>query len=416
MRYEGSHVDGASTSPVTSFTVDSTTTTALGATPGTHWSNVPLTLTATTSFFGDLAYGGGIVTIKDTTTATVLGSGPVGPGAASFHLTTTLAQGPHHLVATYAGIDGIELPSEDAIDVTVGEPDLVTPRASSPTERILEGSMTDGFVPVRFAWVGDDGGSGIDHYQVRRRVDGGAWTTVKSSVPATHLDLRLAPWRRYQFEVRAIDRAGNASPWGVAPAFTLDGVPDPDARITYRGTWTRASGASWWNGTVRRSTVAGATATLKFTGRDAAWVTSVGPARGRARVYVDGVLRKTIDLYAAIRRTQVIAWSASWASAGPHTVMIRVSGTARAADGGRRRVRHHPLWRWSGPDHQRLATRRHARGRSCRRRLLDRDPERTRPLVAAGRRGIDHGLGDARRVVIDRTRTEPRSPRHSPRA
>lgn len=79
---------------------------------------------------------------------------------------------------------------------------------------------------------------------------------------------------------------------------------------------------------------AGASLTYAFTGRSIGWVAATGPAFGRARVYVDGVLVGTVDLHAATTswRTVVFAWS--WATSGSHTLRIVCAGTAGHAKVG----------------------------------------------------------------------------------
>jgi len=57
-------------------------------------------------------------------------------------------------------------------------------------------------------------------------------------------------------------------------------------------------------------------------------VTTKGPTFGKARIYVDGVLVATIDLYAAPTHRQKLVWQRTWATVGTHTVRIYVIGTS----------------------------------------------------------------------------------------
>ncbi len=54
----------------------------------------------------------------------------------------------------------------------------------------------------------------------------------------------------------------------------------------------------------------------------------VGPTRGKAKVYVDGIYRTTIDLHAATAAGPRIVWALNTHSHRLHTVTIKVSGTA----------------------------------------------------------------------------------------
>jgi hypothetical protein len=75
----------------------------------------------------------------------------------------------------------------------------------------------------------------------------------------------------------------------------------------------------------------GATARLRFTGASIAWATALGPGRGRAQVWINGVLRETIDLDAPTLQPRRLAWVGRWAKAAPRTIVIKIVGR----DGGR---------------------------------------------------------------------------------
>jgi hypothetical protein len=48
---------------------------------------------------------------------------------------------------------------------------------------------------------------------------------------------------------------------------------------------------------------------------------------GRAKVYVDGILRSTIDLGAAAGSDRQIVFRWHWATAGSHVIRVVVEGT-----------------------------------------------------------------------------------------
>ena len=54
----------------------------------------------------------------------------------------------------------------------------------------------------------------------------------------------------------------------------------------------------------------------------------MGPDRGIARVYVDGVLARTVDLGAASPGAATVVFRRAWGSAGLHRLRIVVVGTA----------------------------------------------------------------------------------------
>jgi hypothetical protein len=66
-----------------------------------------------------------------------------------------------------------------------------------------------------------------------------------------------------------------------------------------------------------------------FTGTSFAWLTKVGPDRGKATVMVDGKTLATTDLYAPLAAVSTKTFSGLKSAA--HTVTIQVTGTKNAA-------------------------------------------------------------------------------------
>jgi hypothetical protein len=134
----------------------------------------------------------------------------------------------------------------------------------------------------------------------------------------------------YQFAARAVDTDGIWSDWAYGKAFHLGEYQENHAAAnpSYAGTWTRSAWQPAVDGFLSVSGTAGDAASFSFTGRNVAWIASRATNRGQARVYVDGVLEKTVDLYAASNQPRAIAFSRSWASSGAHTIRVEVVGTA----------------------------------------------------------------------------------------
>ena len=102
---------------------------------------------------------------------------------------------------------------------------------------------------------------------------------------------------------------------------------EKSSTIDYAGTWRSARHGGYAGGSVRYATGAGATATFTFTGRRIAWYGPVGPTRGKARVSIDGVAVKTVNLKRSSFDPTTVLYSASWKTAGPHTLEIEVLAT-----------------------------------------------------------------------------------------
>ena len=98
--------------------------------------------------------------------------------------------------------------------------------------------------------------------------------------------------------------------------------------IVYAGSWKSASYGRYAGGAARYATAAGATATFTFTGTRVSWYGPVGPTRGQARISIDGAYVRTVNLYRRSFKAHSAVFSESWTTAGAHTLVIQVVGTA----------------------------------------------------------------------------------------
>jgi hypothetical protein len=79
---------------------------------------------------------------------------------------------------------------------------------------------------ARLRWAGSDRrlvtlNAGIASYDIQRRRVGGAWTTVRSRVTDPAASITGTRGVRYQFRVRARDRAGNIGEWSSVRSVTI---------------------------------------------------------------------------------------------------------------------------------------------------------------------------------------------------
>jgi hypothetical protein len=117
----------------------------------------------------------------------------------------------------------------------------------------------------------------------------------------------------------------------VIDAFGFGGevVDDPEPWMAWGSVdASRASG-----GGLDRSDVEGASATFTFRGTGVAWYTVRDRRQGRAAMYLDGALVRTVDNYAATP-TFGVARSVSGLADGLHTLRIVALGEARRAAKG----------------------------------------------------------------------------------
>lgn len=208
--------------------------------------------------------------------------------------------------------------------------DSTAPVASAPVASLANGAALDKTtVPVRLAWSGSDAGSGLARFELALRTNGGAWVPLAlPSRTATTFSPSLSPGSAsYRFRVRAFDAAGNASAWAVGPILRVRKVQESSTAIRYAGTWSRGSANAALGGRYRVTSRARASATYVFTGRSVAWVANGSSAFGSARVYIDGVLRGTVNLRASPAYWRRVVFSRTWATPGRHTIRIVGSGT-----------------------------------------------------------------------------------------
>ena len=264
----------------------------------------------------DAAYNG--VALEDGEVTWAL-SGPGAISAAGRYSAT--AAGTATVAATARGIEG-------SATVTV-RLDTYPPVARAPTFAFVAATdLGRSTIPIRVSWAAaTDKGRGVAGYELERYL-AGAWATVPlAKATATSVAVVLAPGQVDRFRVRAIDRAGNVGAWATAGAFRLAALQETSPTVLRKGHWTARLSSSFSGGRAISAQSAGASARIAFTGQQIAWVSAVGPTRGQARVYVDGVHVRTVDLRSSSSAARRIVYVRSWTSSGRHTLEIRVVGT-----------------------------------------------------------------------------------------
>jgi uncharacterized protein YkwD len=100
------------------------------------------------------------------------------------------------------------------------------PDRTDPTARITSVSSARGSRAARVRWSGSDPRlvtltAGVASFDVQRRRRGGSWSIVRSRVTRTSASIRGTRGVRYQFRVRARDRAGNVGDWSTVRSVTI---------------------------------------------------------------------------------------------------------------------------------------------------------------------------------------------------
>jgi hypothetical protein len=201
-------------------------------------------------------------------------------------------------------------------------PASLAPRLLSTVERTTFGA--------RLAWAAaTDPTNPIASYQVQWNIDGAGWSTSSTFGPSVRsVDRTLAIGASVAVRIRARDAAGNASTWVTSTAFRASVTEDTSTTLSRSAAWWRSNASAWHGGSALVSGSTGQWVTKSFTGRSVAWVAALGPTRGTALVYIDGVKAATVDLQRAGDWYRRVVFARSWSSAGPHTLRVVVAGTA----------------------------------------------------------------------------------------
>jgi hypothetical protein len=216
-------------------------------------------------------------------------------------------------------------------------PVVTPPNAAFRTNVKIFASSTP--VPVRVSFTATDA-SAIASTQLARRIDGGAYTPVplvSANAMSADVNFATSDTTVHQFKARATDASSNTSAYAAGAPFKVRVFQNGSPGVVEVGTWASQSSTSFYGGSVRHSTSSTAKQRLTISNAtDFAVVSTMGPNRGKLKVFVDGVLQTTIDLYSASTVYRQVVYQKSFASAGSHTIEVRPTNTKQQASTGTR--------------------------------------------------------------------------------
>ena len=165
--------------------------------------------------------------------------------------------------------------------------------------------------PTSLSWSGADTGSGVANYQVRYQRAAwngqmGPWTYPSGwqALTALNLSVPLPVGYTYCFAVRAVDSAGNASPWTAArcTARALD-----DRALSMSAGWLHKKATGFYLGTFTQTMAHNATVALKGVRLDRVGIVATTCATcGTLGVYVGSTLIGKINLQSAKTKHEVL--------------------------------------------------------------------------------------------------------------
>lgn len=109
-------------------------------------------------------------------------------------------------------------------------------------------------------------------------------------------------------------------------------INDNDTKISYQGSWIYDTAcAGGYSGDSHNTNSAGAAAAVSFKGTAVAWLGQKDINYGIAEVYLDGILKETVDCYDTRNIYQQVLFSAVDLVPGEHTLRIVCKGQKHAA-------------------------------------------------------------------------------------
>lgn len=207
---------------------------------------------------------------------------------------------------------------------------LPKPTVSAPRASFVAGTSGQTKVTVRLSWDASPSPD-VVAYDLQYSQDSGTWTGVSlASRAALTADAVLASGSYYRFRLRATDVAGTVGDWVTSASRRLGKAQETATSLTYSGTWSSQlylAGAS--KSYIKKTAVGGNSVRYAFSGSNVGVVTTLGPARGMAELWLDGTKVASLDLYAATQQTARVVW-ASGVTSGSHVLEVRVTGTRNA--------------------------------------------------------------------------------------
>jgi subtilisin len=288
--------------------------------------SVPVTVYRAEDVTGDIDLS---VVAADPVSATISPTVAAAAGPATATLTLKVPKstpsGTYRVTVTGADAD---LARTLTLKMTV---DSEPPVAYGPRLKARAGSRFDTTrFTARASWVAAiDAMSSITAYQAQWSVDGGSWGgTINLPASRRYIDRTFRVGHAYALRIRARDAAGNWSSWVTDDPFRVAVSQDRSSTWHRSGTWRRSLSSKWSRGSTLYSRRAGAAIWRTFTGRGISVVAPRSSVRGKAQIWIDGKLERTIDLHRSSLQPRRVVYARAWAESGRHTIRIVVVGTA----------------------------------------------------------------------------------------
>ena len=215
-------------------------------------------------------------------------------------------------------------------------PDIHAPSAPTQVNAVADGTG------ARITWAASPE-SDVATYRVYRRTAGaGSYLLIGSTAVATRTftDPGLKPGTQYQYQIAALDTAGNSSAMsGVASMttpITAHGAgtyENSSVAVTLSGSWSTTASSQDSGGSYSTLSTTGY-AELSFNTSGVKWIGRTNAYSGIADVYIDGVKTASVDLYTPTTKTQQVVYQISGLAEANHTIRVVRTGARVAGSAG----------------------------------------------------------------------------------
>ncbi len=233
-------------------------------------------------------------------------------GYATLSKRVDVSDGEHVISITALDDAGNRQPANQTVDVVV---DKISPVFTSYSVlRLRTGAVSMDALPVRYTWTAADEGTGLAKIRVGYGHSCCFWLPPEATMHDFTVPIRsLRNWRVFLYDgVGRMER--------VTRQVFIEPI-DPKL-VTREGKWPTRTVDGALGGDERVSSNVGDRVVLKVTGRSVAWVTSKGPKRGVADVYLDGKRVATVDLSAPELTPSRSVWAVKLGHGQAHRVTI----------------------------------------------------------------------------------------------
>ena len=242
-----------------------------------------------------------------------------------------LPGGTYYYVVTAVDNDGNESVHSQEAEAFVM--DIVPPAVPTGLTAAVDNSK------VTLSWNANTE-SDLMGYLVYRSTTSGTGYVLLNNTPievTNYVDTGVTNGVTYYYVVEAVDNSSNYSGYSnevsAKPVIVVGPgtIEDTNAAVLYTAIWSVASSSNYSDGKLHYSNATGAKAQIYFNGTSIKWLALKSPYYGISKVYIDGQLVATVDMYSATNQNKQTVFTSSALSAGVHTIVIERTGTKNSS-------------------------------------------------------------------------------------